>query len=174
MDNLDFEGQTDDGRSSHVTTMIAIQPSGSARMDANTSSLNFRARSRSLTTSNLTSGDFPRFYLKRLKQLQPTDFQLSGIRGDGNVSLFTDFLVWMMYRVVPSTLVNVSLPENICVPSLKKFCDPGISDCIPISKIAYLPVISSAPSNPLVVAHALDMLQLTAASLHQPYTVINL
>ncbi|KAK2702257.1 hypothetical protein QYM36_019119 [Artemia franciscana] len=36
MDNLDFEEHTDDGGSSHVTTTIAIQPSGSARMDAST------------------------------------------------------------------------------------------------------------------------------------------
>lgn len=156
--------------------MIAIQPSKDL-IDVGTSSASVvrsrsRCRSRALSKSDFGSESFEKVTLKRKRCIEPSSFKLEMTRGDGRVSIAPIFLSWAVCRDLPTKFLAVQLPDNLTLPDFKYFADDGRSSMMPVSRIGYLPIIPSSPSNPEVVAKAVAVLQQTADSLHQEYTVI--
>ena len=143
--------------------MIAIQPSKDL-IDVGTSSASVvrsrsRCRSRALSKSDFGSESFEKVTLKRKRCIEPSSFKFETIRGHGRVSIAPIFLSWAVCRDLPTKFLAVQLPDNLTLPDFKYFADDGRSSMMPVSRIGYLPIIPSSPSNPEVVAKAVAVLQ---------------
>ena len=176
MDNLDWKNKTLEGGSFHATTAIIIEHQDTEKPSSTVSVPSKSTRRRTLHDDQEKTSTQKYFVSAKEKQKGRSLRNISSV--DSLFSRCDDIaddllLVWRLGRSVleSSASEDGQLEYGVGLPGFTAFC----AHLFPkqrASKIAYLPLIPSSPTDPAVLKEEMIRIATTSAKLGNKYTII--